>query len=141
MSHSKTLGERALHAILFETFGVMLIAPLAALLTGVPLLHMGGLAILLSTSALLWSMAFNYLFDRVTRRRTLLIRSVHAVLFEGGFILIAVPLAAAWLGTSWREALLLDIGFILFYLPYTFLYNLAYDLLRPYCIQSLRRAT
>jgi uncharacterized membrane protein len=41
-----------------------------------------------------------------------------------------VPLAAWWLGISLWAAFLLDIGIVLFFLPYTFLYNLAYDRLR-----------
>lgn len=44
--------------------------------------------------------------------------------------MLLVPLGAAWLGVSLLEALMLDIGLMLFFLPYTFCFNLAYDLLR-----------
>ncbi len=35
-----------------------------------------------------------------------------------------------WLGIGLWEALTLDIGLILFYLPYTYIYSLVYDTLR-----------
>ena len=43
---------------------------------------------------------------------------------------MVVPVAAWWLNVSLVEALLLDLGIVLFFLPYTFCFNLAYDALR-----------
>ncbi|WP_312379224.1 chlorhexidine efflux transporter, partial [Pseudomonas oryzihabitans] len=48
--------------------------------------------------------------------------------FEGGLILVLVPLAAWWLSISLWQALLLDLGLILFFLPYTLAFNWLYDL-------------
>lgn len=50
--------------------------------------------------------------------------------FETGLLLTVVPLAARWLGVALWQAFLLDIGLALFFLPYTFFFNLAYDHLR-----------
>lgn len=58
-------------------------------------------------------------------------RVLHALLFELGFLLIALPLTAWWLGISLWQALWLDIGMALFYVVYAFFYNLAYDRLFP----------
>jgi len=84
--------------------------------------------------AMAWNMVFNALFERVERRygldRTVAVRVVHAVLFEGGLVVMLVPLGAWWLGVSLWEALVLDLGIMLFFLPYTFCFNLAYDHLR-----------
>jgi uncharacterized membrane protein len=41
-----------------------------------------------------------------------------------------VPLAAWWLGISLWQAFVLDIGIVLFFLPYTFCFNWTYDHLR-----------
>ena len=38
-----------------------------------------------------------------------------------------IPLAAWWLNISLWQAFVLDIALVLFYLPYAFFYNLAYD--------------
>lgn len=64
-------------------------------------------------------------------------RGLHAVGFEGGLVVIVVPLAAWWLGISLWQAFLLDISLLLFFLPYTYVYNLVYDKLRE---ARLRRA-
>jgi uncharacterized membrane protein len=94
---------------------------------------------------MLWNMLFNALFDRLQLRlgfsRTLAVRAGHAVVFEIGLVLAVVPLAAWWLGISLWQAFLLDIGIVLFFLPYTFVYNLTYDNLRVRVMnRSARRA-
>ena len=55
---------------------------------------------------------------------------LHALLFEGGLILLAVPLIAALMKISLLEAFILDIGVLLFFLPYTYVYHWGYDVLR-----------
>jgi uncharacterized membrane protein len=106
---------------------------------------MGLLTIMISTIAMLWNMVFNALFDRLQLRlgfhRTVAVRVAHAVGFEIGLVLAVVPLAAWWLGISLWTAFLLDIGIVLFFLPYTFFYNLAYDSLRVRVINRTTRTT
>ncbi|MOA70075.1 Bacterial Transmembrane Pair family protein [compost metagenome] len=41
-----------------------------------------------------------------------------------------VPLAAWWLSIGLIEAFLLDIGLVLFFLPYAVAFNWSYDVLR-----------
>ncbi|NQW82285.1 MAG: PACE efflux transporter, partial [Polaromonas sp.] len=107
---------------------------LGAWLLDYSLAHMGLLTLMISLIAMLWNMLFNALFDRLQLRlgfhRTVVVRAAHAVVFEIGLVLAVVPLAAWWLGISLWTAFLLDIGIVLFFLPYTFFYNLAYDSLR-----------
>ncbi|PVF11483.1 Na(+)-translocating NADH-quinone reductase subunit E, partial [Yersinia pestis] len=104
----------------------------------------GTLAVLLSSIAMLWNIVYNSLFDYfwpVSRViRTLKIRVFHALGFEGGFILMGLPVAAFALGISIWQALVLEIGFFLFFLPYTMFYNWLYDSLRMRIIRS-RQAT
>ncbi|TBU98392.1 multidrug/biocide efflux PACE transporter [Stutzerimonas kirkiae] len=139
MSHStalyeRTLGERVLHALSFEVLAVLVSAPLLAWLLGKPLAHMGALTLMFSGIAMLWNMQFNWLFDQVQRRfgfqRGLGARLGHALLFELGLIGLLVPLAAWWLSIGLLEAFFLDIGLILFFLPFTMAFNWGYDCLR-----------
>ena len=113
---------------------IAICAPLGAWLLGYSLAHIGLLTLMISLVAMTWNMIFNAIFDRVQRRlgfeRTLVARALHAVLFEIGLLLAVVPLAAWWLKIGLWEAFVLDIGIALFFLPYTFLFNLAYDHLR-----------
>lgn len=135
-AHAKTLPERILHAVLYEVCAMALLVPLGSWLLGQGPAHMGALAIMLSTLAMSWNMLFGALFERLERRyqwqRTTLVRSLHAVLFEGGLVFICVPVVAWWMQVSYWEALLLDIGILLFFLPYTYVFNWAYDHLRQH---------
>ena len=65
---------------------------------------------------------------------------MHALLFEGGLVVLLVPLVAWWLEVSYWQAFLLDIGFFLFFLPYTFVFNWLYDGLRASLLRRLSRA-
>lgn len=130
----RSLGERIGHALAFELIALLICAPALAWLLGKPLLQLGLLTLMFSTAAMLWNMLFNWLFDRAQQRlgfrRDLRVRLCHALLFETGLIVVLVPLAAWWLSIGLLEALLLDIGLILFFLPYTVAFNWGWDVLR-----------
>ena len=139
---AKSLKERALHALLFEMIGVLLFAPALAWLLGHSLGKMGAMTVMISTVAMLWNMLFNAGFDRVRARvgfaMSFKVRALHALAFEGGLIVAVVPLAAWWLSISLMEAFWLDIGLLLLFLPYTMVFNLAYDKLRARVIERRR---
>lgn len=131
MAPAKSIKERALHATLFEVGGIILVAPLLAWLMGHSLAMMGVMTIMISTLAMLWNMVYNTLFDRLRNRlgfrMSLAARALHATGFEAGLIMVVVPLAAWWLSITLWQAFLLDIGLLLMFLPYTMLFNWAYD--------------
>ncbi|EPG8312596.1 TPA: multidrug/biocide efflux PACE transporter [Klebsiella aerogenes] len=130
----KTLLERVLHAVSFEGLATLILAPTAAWLMQRSVVEMGGLAILLATMAMVWNLIYNAAFDRlwpVSRlARTLWVRALHAIGFECGFIIIGVTVVALVLGVSLVQAFMLEIGFMLFFLPYTMFFNWAWDTLR-----------
>jgi len=131
---ARSLKERVVHALAFEGLAIALSAPALAWLLGKSLLHTGALTLAVSTLAMLWNMAFNAAFDRAQQRfgftRGARVRIVHALLFELGLIVATVPLAAWWLSIGLVQAFVLDIGLLLFFLPYTLGFNWAYDVLR-----------
>ncbi|MEN4196241.1 multidrug/biocide efflux PACE transporter [Serratia marcescens] len=131
---NKSFIERIVHAVGFEAIAVMVCAPLGAWLLNRSMVQVGALAVMLSTVAMLWNMVYNTVFDRLWPAsrvvRNLKVRALHAVGFEAGFILIGVPIAAWMLSISWAQAFMLEIGFFLFFLPYTMAYNWLYDTLR-----------
>lgn len=128
-------AERLLHATVFEVIALLICAPVLAWAMGTSLAHMGALTLAISLIAMGWNMLFNAAFDRLQQRwgfqRTLAVRVAHAVSFELGLIVAVVPLAAWWLEIGLWEALLLDIGVLLFFLPYAIAFNCAWDTLRP----------
>ncbi len=145
MSLNRSIKERFFHALGFEVLAVAICAPLGAWLLGYSLAHMGVLTLMISLIAMVWNMVFNMVFDGVQRRagfsRTVTVRVVHSVLFEIGLILAVVPLAAWWLEIGLWEAFVLDIGIVLFFLPYTFVFNWTYDHIRARVVAKRRSKT
>ena len=132
--HSRSFKERLLHAVGFEALAILIVSPLAAIIMDKPLFQMGSVALALSTLAMIWNMIYNALFDRLFPRdrvtRGLGLRIIHALCFEGGFILIGLPVVALMLGIGLLQAFMLEVGFFLFFLPYTVVYNWIWDRLR-----------
>ncbi|KHN52339.1 multidrug/biocide efflux PACE transporter [Pectobacterium fontis] len=141
---TRTLRERLCHAVGFEVIATMICAPTAAWLMNKSVFDMGTLTLILASVAMVWNMTYNAVFDRLWPadrvKRRLPIRIAHALGFEGGFILIGLPLAAWVLNVTLWQALMLEIGFFLFFLPYTVVYNWCYDVLRERIINRRQRA-
>lgn len=126
------IKRKLVYVSLYELIAVGLTSAGLALLAGHELGHASVAALASSAIALVWNLAYNSLFEaweaRQTRRgRGLLRRIGHALGFEAGLIVMLVPLFAWWLDVSLWQALLLDLGLILFFLVYTFAFNLLFD--------------
>ena len=134
LPEKRSLPERIFHAVCFEGLATAILAPVMAWLMTRNVVEMGGLTILLATAAMVWNVIYNMIFDRLWPAhhvtRTAKVRLLHAIGFEGVFILIGLSIAAFYLGISYVEAFMLEIGILLFLLPYTMFYNWAYDTLR-----------
>lgn len=134
MNANKSITERIVQAIGFELLAVLICTPLLAWIMDKPMLEMGVATMAIAALALAWNVVFNGLFDRVLKRLAMVkntwVRVVHALLFEGGLVALGVPFIAWWLNISLWQAFLLDIGVLLFFLPYTYVYHWGYDVLR-----------
>jgi uncharacterized membrane protein len=61
------------------------------------------------------------------RGRSVARRVAHAVGFEGGLVLVLVPLFAWWLNMSLWDAFVLDLGLVFFFMVYTFIFSWTFD--------------
>ena len=140
MNPTKSITERVCQALGFEGLALLICTPLLVWITGRPALEMGAVTLGVSVLALTWTIIFNSLFDRLKARLQLAnggwTRVLHALLFEGGLIILAVPLIAGVLKISLLEAFILDIGVLLFFLPYTYVYHWGYDVIREKIVQQ-----
>ncbi|VVO33606.1 multidrug/biocide efflux PACE transporter [Pseudomonas fluorescens] len=140
MSTNKSITERIFQAIGFELLAVLLCTPLLAWVMDKPVVDMGVATIAIGLIALGWNVLFNGLFDRLLKRlgrvQSSWTRVLHALMFEGGLVAVSVPLIAWWLNISLLQALILDLGVLLFFLPYTYVYHWAYDMLRERLLLS-----
>ncbi|MFY8117150.1 MAG: PACE efflux transporter [Roseateles sp.] len=126
------LKRKLVYVSLYELFAVALTSAGLTLLAGSSPGHAGIAAVASSAIALVWNLVYTHLFEawearQATRGRNLRRRVAHAVGFEGGLVVMLVPLFAWWLDISLWQALLLDFGLIVFFLVYTFVFNLAFD--------------
>ncbi|ARB46934.1 PACE efflux transporter [Alloalcanivorax xenomutans] len=133
----RTTQDRVRHAVLFELIGLAIMVPVGAYLFQLPVGHMGVLGVVGATIATVWNFVFNLGFDHAMlrwlghTRKTLRMRVGHAVLFEGGLLVMLLPMVAWYLGIGLLQALLMDLAMVLFYLFYAFSFNWAYDRVFP----------
>ena len=133
----RTTKDRIRHALSFEIIALFLVIPLGAWAFGRPLDDIGIVAVVSATIATGWNYAYNLLFDHALLRlsghvgKSIAIRILHALLFEGGLLLVLLPFIAWYLSVSFIQAFLMDISFAVFYLFYAFAFNWAYDLIFP----------
>ncbi len=125
--------RKLVHACLYEAIAIGIVTLAVRLVRpDADTAEAGSLAVLTSLIALGWNMAFNTLFEawerrQADRRRTVQRRMAHAIGFEGGLAALTVPLIAWWLHMGWWEAVLADLGLLVFFLGYTFAFNWVFD--------------
>ncbi len=112
--------ERLVHAVGYEVFAVLLCAPLLSWIMGKSLATAGALAVTLSVIAMLWNMVYNALVDRYVRGERIHWKA--SARFVHGLI-------------SLLQAFMVELGFFVIILPYTVLYNWAFDKARHLLIQ------
>ena len=133
----RSFRDRLRHALCFEILGILLITPLAALVLHHPMDQIGMVAAGSALLAMLWTGLYNWLFDhamqhlRGSTQKGWRARILHAVLFETGLLIMLAPFIAWALGVGLWQAVLLDLGFALFYMVYAFGFNWGYDRLFP----------
>lgn len=131
---NKSIKERVFHAVIFEVTANVIIALSLAWLMNVSVLQSGSLSVISALTATVWNFIFNKLFDSMQKKhqfqRTFLVRAIHAVGFETGLIISLIPVAMVMLNLTVTEAFFVEIGLVLFFLPYTMLFNWLYDYLR-----------
>ena len=126
------IKRRVVYISLYEGIAIVVASVGLALMSGQGLGHSGVLAVIASAIAVVWNLAFNALFERWEARQPVRGRSIgrrvaHAIGFEGGLVTLLVPTIAWWLNISLWDALVMDLGLVLFFLVYTFAFNWAFD--------------
>lgn len=124
--------RKIIQAISYEAIAMLFITPAMALVYQQQLTHSAALSLMISTVALGWNMLFNLLFEAWERRqarreRTFWRRTLHATGFEGGLVVLLVPLMAWWLQISLIQALLADIALFVFFFFYAFAFQWGFD--------------
>ncbi|UVO10851.1 PACE efflux transporter [Mycobacterium sp. SVM_VP21] len=96
----------------------------------------GAVAVAASTVAVVWNYVWTTVFEAWERRqdcatRTVGRRIVHAIGFEGGLVVLLLPIVAWTLKVSLLQALSLEAGLLAFFLVYTFVFAWLFDMIWP----------
>lgn len=123
--------RRLIYVGVYETLAIIMVT-LAFIVGNRSAATASAVAVGSSTIAVIWNYIFNTLFERWEARQAVRGRSgarrvAHAIGFEGGLAFLLVPFMAWVLGVSLWQALLLDLGLLLFFLAYTFVFTWAFD--------------
>ncbi len=126
------LVRRAVQAVLYEVIAIVAVGPAMALWFEQPVGSSLLLAAIMSTVAVAWNFVFNHFFERWEARQSVSGRSwkrrlAHGIGFEGGLVLMLVPLMAWWLNTSLLAAFVADLGILAFFFVYAIVFTWGFD--------------
>ena len=123
--------ERFFHATLFEATVVLLSVFALYFFTEESVSVLFGSMMLVSLTAMLWNMIFNYFLDKIFtgpwEKRGVIFRALHAISFEVGLLVFTVPIIAYFLKVDWVTAFMMDFSLTVMITIYTFIFNWVYD--------------
>lgn len=124
--------RRMVYVTAYEALAIALSSVMMAVIFDASAAHAGALSAAASAIAVVWNLVYNWGFERweawqAAGGRGFARRAAHALGFEAGLVVALVPLMAWWFDVGLIEAFILDIGLIVFFLAYTFVFNLGFD--------------
>ena len=126
------LKRRIVYVTVFEIIAIISSTLVLMLLSNSSAAESLPIAIMVSLAAVIWNFIYNTAFENWERRqqvtqRTLLVRSAHAIGFEGGLVLICLPLYMIWYDVGVIKAFMMEAALLFFFLVYTFFFTLGFD--------------
>jgi uncharacterized membrane protein len=124
--------RRVLQALLYEAIAIAVVGPVLSLAFDKSPTSTFGLAVVLSTMALTWNYVFNWIFERWESRQSVRGRSfarrlAHGAGFEGGLVIILLPVMSLWLDISLTTAFLANLGLLAFFFFYAIAFTWCFD--------------
>ncbi|OTG93333.1 chlorhexidine efflux PACE transporter AceI [Acinetobacter sp. ANC 3832] len=123
--------RRVVHALSYEIVLLVIIAIALSFIFEVPMEIAGSLGVAMAVTSVIWNMIFNHFFEKFEKKRklkrTIGVRILHAIGFEGGLMLATIPMVAYAMNMSIWQAVLLDLSMTLCILVYTFIFQWCYD--------------
>lgn len=123
--------RRVIHALSYEIVLLVIIAIALSFIFEVPMEIAGSLGVAMAVTSVIWNMIFNHFFEKFEKKRklkrTIGVRILHAIGFEGGLMLATIPMVAYAMNMSIWQAVLLDLSMTLCILVYTFIFQWCYD--------------
>lgn len=126
------LSRRVLQAVLYEAIAIAFVGPVLSFAFDESPTSTFGLAVALSTIALIWNYAFNWIFERweareSVRGRSFARRLAHGAGFEGGLAVVLIPVMSLWLSITPAAAFVANLGLLVFFFFYAIAFTWAFD--------------
>lgn len=132
--------RRIIHACIYEFILMVLIILSLTLVFNESVTKMGFLSLIMAITSVIWNMIFNHFFEKIEHqyhlKRTFFIRILHAIGFEGGLMLVTVPMVAIAMQVSLLNAFFIDLSLTLSILIYTFIFQLGYDKIEAFVFKN-----
>src|SRR5690554_1751163 len=130
------LVRRVTYVTLFEIFAIALATVLLMAMSGGEAHNSLPVAVASSVAAVIWNFIYNTLFERweLSRNiqtRSLGLRACHAIGFEGGLVIILIPLFMWWYQVGPLDALKMEVALLVFFLVFTFVFTWIFDHIVP----------
>ena len=128
--------RRIIYVIIFELIAIVLSSMILSGMSDRQVTDSLPVAVGVSLIAVIWNYVYNTLFESWERKKGITSRSVtlrvaHTVLFEAGFIVLAVPMFMWWYQVSFVTAFMMELGILVFFLVYTFVFTWLFDKIVP----------
>ncbi len=140
-----TIKERILHSVLFELIALVIAVPISSLITGHGATTMTGIMVGIAMIAMVWNYLFNLGFDRIFGQdrinRGWSLRVAHGLSFEIGLLAATIPFLMWQLNMDFWSVLILDLGFVVFFLGYAIIFNWSYDHVRGSLLNRMKAST
>lgn len=129
----RPLARRITYVILFEGLAITFATFLLATMSNGDAHKNLPVAIASSTAAVIWNFIYNTLFERWESRRgitkrSLSLRVIHTLGFEGGLVTVLIPFFMWWYSVGPVTALIMEAALLMFFLVYTFVFTWVFDL-------------
>jgi uncharacterized membrane protein len=126
------ITRRVLQAVLYEVIAIAVVGPTLSFAFDEPPASTFGLAVVLSTVALTWNYVFNWIFERwesaqAVRGRSFARRLAHGAGFEGGLVVILIPVMSLWLDISPAAAFVANLSLLVFFFVYAIAFTWTFD--------------
>jgi uncharacterized membrane protein len=126
------IKRRLIYVTFFEIIAILLSTIVLMLLNDSDAQESLPVAVIISSVAVIWNYIYNTAFEswevrKQIKVRTLVIRSIHTIGFEGGLVLICLPLFVLWYDVGLWTAFMMEAALMLFFLVYTFIFTLLFD--------------
>lgn len=126
------IKRRLVYVSFFEVTAIFLSTLVLMVLSSSNVQESLPVAAIISTAAVIWNYLYNTAFEAWEARnqvktRTFAIRCIHTAGFEGGLVLVCLPLYILWYGVDVWTAISMEAALLLFFLVYTFFFTLLFD--------------